>query len=76
MGKYHPASANSHSYAESFAVSRRNTDIVSGAIAISRSITGSVPIALGNICISNSQSGWSGSCRTGKPDAYANDSAS
>ena len=73
MGKYHPASADSHSYAESFAVSRRNTDIVSGAIAISRSITGSVPIALGNICISNSQPGWQ---RAGKPDAYANNFAS
>jgi hypothetical protein len=66
LGKYRPASADSHSYAESFAVSRRKLDVVSGAIAI----------GITNICISHSESGWSCSCRTGKPDADANNSAS
>jgi hypothetical protein len=67
LGKYYPASANSDSYAESFAVSRRNTDIVSGAISISRWI------AVTDICISHSQPGRQ---RAGKPDAYANNFAS
>jgi hypothetical protein len=60
LGKYHSASADSYSDAESFAVSQRNIDIVSRAIAIT------------NICISHCDSGSSGSWRTGKPDAYAN----
>jgi hypothetical protein len=62
LGKYHSASADSYSDAESFAVSQRNIDIVSGAIAI----------AITNICISHCDSGSSGSWRTDKPDAYAN----
>jgi hypothetical protein len=73
LGKYHPASTDCHSYAESFAVSRRNTDIVSGAISISRWIAGSVALAVTDICISPSQPGWQGA---GKPDAYANHFAS
>ena len=73
MGKYYPASADSDSYADSFAVSRGNTDIVSGAISISRWIAGSVAIAVTGICISHSQPGWQ---RAGKPDAYANNFAS
>ena len=68
MGEYHPASADSHSYAESFAVSQP------GAISISRSIAGSVAIT--NICISRSEPRWSDSCRAGKPDAYASNFAS
>jgi hypothetical protein len=72
LGKYHPASADSHSYPESFAVSRRNT-VVSSATSISRQITGSVPIALTNICVSDSQPGPQ---RAVKPDAYANNFAS
>jgi hypothetical protein len=67
LGKYHPVSADSHSYAESFAVSQP------GAISISRWIAGSVAIAVTGICISRSQPGCQ---RAGKPDAYANNFAS
>jgi hypothetical protein len=61
LGEYHPAAANS--YAESFAVSRR------GAISISKWIAGSVAIAVTNICLSHSKSGWQ---LGGKSDACAN----
>jgi hypothetical protein len=70
LGKYHPASADSHSYAESFALSQPD------GISISRWIAGSVAVAITNICISHFEPRWSDSCRTGKPDAYANNSAS
>ena len=67
MGKYHPASADSHSYAESFAVSQPD------AISISRWIAGSVAVAVTNICISRSEPGCQ---RAGKPDTYADNFAS
>jgi hypothetical protein len=70
LGKYHSASADSHSYAKSFAVSQP------GAISIPRWIAGSVAIAVTDICVSHFEPSWSGSCRTGKPDAYANSFAS
>jgi hypothetical protein len=68
LGEYHPASALSYSYAESFAVSRRNIDIISGAISVSRGITVSVAIAVTNIRLSHSKSGWQ---LAGKSNAYA-----
>ena len=74
MGKYHPAFADSHS--DSIPFSNCDTDFFSVANRIDDAVRlANININI-NICISNSQPGWSGSWRTGKPDAYANNVAS
>jgi len=71
LGKHYPASANSHDYAKSVPFSDSDTDFFS----VANCIDDTIRLANINICISCSDLHWAGNCRTGKPDACANNFA-